>query len=92
MKAIPVQSTRQRSSADEGADVVDLDATHFVALVAAATPLPRAPLLAARIIRARLHLGARDLLVHEAAPAPNLCNMQTLEFAVLTLTDTIHTG
>ena len=80
-----MRSAAQRSSADEGADVVDLDAAHFVALVPAATPLSGAPLLAARVIRARLHLGARNLPVHEAAPAANLCNeiSRRLQFVVV---------
>ena len=70
-----MQPAAEEPAADEGADVVDLDAARLVALVAAAAPLPRAPLLAARVVRARPQLGARDLLVHVAAPAPDLCKV-----------------
>ena len=79
-----MQPAAEEPAADEGADVVDLDAAHLVALVAAAATLARAPLLAARVVRARLQLGARDLLVHVAAPAAHLCKVhKKIELATL---------
>ena len=74
-----MQSAAHDPPADEGADVVDLDAAHLVALVPAAAPLLRAPFLAARVVRARIHLGARDLPVHEAAAAAHFCERDKLE-------------
>ena len=76
---VPVQSAAHDPPADEGADVVDLDAAHLVALVPSAAPFLRAPFLAARVVRARIHLGARDLPVHEAAAATHFCERDKLE-------------
>ena len=56
--------------------MVDVDAAGLVALVPAAAPLLRAPLVAARVVPPRLELRARHLLVHESAPTLDLARLR----------------
>jgi hypothetical protein len=55
-----VHPARQQFPADQGADVIDVDAAHFRALVAAAAPLFGTALLAAGVVAPEI---MRDLVM-----------------------------